>query len=135
VFFADWSIPGARPWRDPSETCRVPLQSASRRSPAVAILGARQVGKSTLARLTFPDWPLLDLENPRDEERISADPLFALSQHGRVVIDEAQRVPELFPVLSAHLDTNSRRRVVLLGSASPHLVRAISESLAGSAEA
>jgi predicted AAA+ superfamily ATPase len=109
------------------------IQALARRSPALVILGARQAGKSTLAKLAFPDHAHLDLENPRDAARIAADPLFALEQHRHLVIDEAQREPSLFPVLRAFLDADPRRRVVLLGSASPRLVRGVSESLTGRA--
>jgi predicted AAA+ superfamily ATPase len=102
-----------------------------RRSPALAILGARQSGKSTLARLAFPDFAYIDLERPVDLTRVAQDPEFLLSQSPRLVIDEAQRLPELFPVLRSHLDRQPRYRVVLLGSASPGLVGRISESLTG----
>jgi predicted AAA+ superfamily ATPase len=109
------------------------LRGIGRRSPATVLLGPRQVGKSTLARLAFPDHTFFDLEDPRDEARVRADPLFALSQQTHVVVDEAQRLPALFPILRSYLDANARRRVVLLGSASPGLVRSISESLTGRA--
>jgi len=105
----------------------------ARRSPALVLLGPRQVGKSTLARLAFPDHAFFDLEDPRDEARLSADPLFALSEHRAIVIDEAQRRPELFPILRSFLDADARRRVVLLGSASPNLLFRVSESLTGRA--
>lgn len=97
------------------------------------ILGARQTGKSTLARAAFPEHAFFDLEDPRDDARIDRDPLFALSEHRHIVIDEVQRRPELFPLLRSFLDADARRRVVLLGSASPHLLRAVSESLTGRA--
>lgn len=102
-----------------------------RRSPALAILGARQSGKSTLARLAFPEFTSIDLERPVDLVRAAQDPEFLLSQSPRIVVDEAQRLPELFPVLRSHLDRHPRQRVVLLGSASPGLVSRISESLTG----
>lgn len=102
-----------------------------RRTPALAIVGARQSGKSTLARLAFPDFTFVDLERPVDLARAAQDPEFLLSQSPRLVIDEAQRLPELFPVLRSHLDRHPRHRVVLLGSASPGLVAHISESLTG----
>lgn len=118
----------------PRERIATPrLRAIGKRSPATVILGARQVGKSTLARLAFPDHTFFDLEDPRDEARFGADPLFALSQQTKVVVDEAQRLPALFPILRSYLDANARRRVVLLGSASPGLVRSISESLTGRA--
>jgi len=102
-----------------------------RRSPALAILGARQAGKSTLARLAFPGFVHIDLERPLDLARAQQDPEFLLSESPRLVIDEAQRLPELFPILRSHLDRHPRQRVVLLGSAAPGLVRSISESLTG----
>jgi len=105
--------------------------SLSRRFPALAILGARQIGKSTLARQAFPDFTYVDLENPLDFSRANADPTFLLSQHSALVFDEAQRLPALFPALRSFLDGSPRRRVVLLGSASPGLLTRISESLTG----
>lgn len=107
------------------------LLRLARQFPAVGILGPRQAGKSTLAQLTFPGWQRLDLEDPVDYDRLRADPLLLLEEHPRLVIDEAQRMPELFPVLRTVLDRHPRHKVALLGSASPRLVRGISESLTG----
>lgn len=107
------------------------IERLARSFPAIALLGARQVGKSSLARMAFPDHARLDLENPDDLRRLTRDPLFVLGQDTRWVIDEAQRMPELFATLRFWLDENSRRRVVLLGSASPSLTKSISESLTG----
>lgn len=107
------------------------LQALLRQFPAVAILGARQVGKSTLARTALPRFRMLDLEDAGDFQRLAADPAFVLGQQRRLVIDEAQRLPALFPVLRSFLDRHPRHKLVLLGSASPGLVRQISESLAG----
>lgn len=109
------------------------VQGLGKRTPALVILGARQTGKSTLAKLAFPEHAYFDLENPLDAARIDRDPLFALSEHRHIVIDEVQRCPELFPLLRSFLDADARRRVVLLGSASPHLLSATSESLTGRA--
>lgn len=102
-----------------------------RQFPAVGILGPRQAGKSTLAELSFPGWQRFDLEDPIDFDRMRADPLLVLEEFPRLVIDEAQRLPELFPILRALLDRRPRHKVALLGSASPRLVRGISESLTG----
>jgi predicted AAA+ superfamily ATPase len=109
------------------------VRALARRSPALVILGARQVGKSTLARMAFPEHAFFDLEDPRDEARLAQDPLFALSEHRRIVLDEVQRLPQVFPILRSFLDADSRRRVVLLGSASPRLLSSVSESLTGRA--
>lgn len=107
------------------------LVALLRQFPAVALLGARQVGKSTLARAALPDYHYLDFEDPRDAALVERDVAFALEQHPRLIIDEAQRFPPLFPALRSHLDRNPTRRVVVLGSAAPGLLSRVSESLAG----
>jgi hypothetical protein len=101
--------------------------------PAVLMLGPRQCGKSTLARRLLPGWTHFDLERPADHSLLRADLEGFLAAHPRqVVIDEAQRLPELFPALRFQLDrSRGRGRYLLLGSASPELVRAASETLAG----
>ena len=102
--------------------------------PIVAIIGARQCGKTTFARKKLADWTYLDLERPSDRRPLEADIEARLRTIGnRVVIDEAQRLPELFPVLRSLTDEDRSRkgRWVLLGSASFDLIRGISESLAG----
>lgn len=112
------------------------LNGLLRRSPVVAIVGARQVGKTTLARqlaaarkgrTTF-----FDLEDPADLARLQ-DPLLALrGLRGLVIIDEVQRRPDLFTVLRVLADRpGTPARFLLLGSAAPHLLRQSSESLAG----
>ena len=109
-------------------------------SPAVALLGPRQVGKTTLARAIAaqsPDCLYLDLENPRDVARL-ADPGRYLELHADrlVILDEIQRMPDLFRVLRGQIDERRRsgrrsRHFLLLGSASDRLLRQSSESLAG----
>jgi predicted AAA+ superfamily ATPase len=106
------------------------------RFPAVAILGPRQCGKSTLARTVlagFPDALHLDLERPSDQARLRDPEAFFAANTGRLVcLDEIQRMPELFPVLRAVLDAGQRNgQVLVLGSASPELLRQSSETLAG----
>ena len=112
----------------------VRLTRALRRSPVVGLLGARQVGKSTLARQLEPAH-FYDLENPRHLARLS-DAMGELeSLKGLVVLDEIQRRPEIFPVLRVLADRRPRRaRFMVLGSASPALLRQTSESLAGRIE-
>jgi uncharacterized protein len=102
--------------------------------PIAAILGPRQCGKTTLARMIAGQEPstYFDLENPVDIRRLSA-PLSVLEGlSGLVVIDEVQRQPSLLELLRVLVDNpNGRARFLLLGSASPHLIRKASESLAG----
>ena len=108
------------------------IESIFSRSPICAILGPRQVGKSTLARSLNPDH-FFDLEDPRDASRLG-NPLLALEGlSGTIVIDEVQRMPELFPILRVLADKKEGppRRFVLLGSSRPEIVRGASESLAG----
>jgi len=101
--------------------------------PAVLVVGPRQCGKSTLVRNAYPEWTHVDLERPRDRERLEGDlEGFFEASLGRVAIDEAQRLPEIFPVLRHVIDRSKRKgRFILTGSASPALMRAVSESLAG----
>jgi predicted AAA+ superfamily ATPase len=101
--------------------------------PAVLVVGPRQCGKSTLTKHTLPDWEHLDLERPSDLALLNADLEGFLSVHAKkVVFDEAQRSPELFAALRHRIDSGSGKgRYVLLGSASPALMRSVSESLAG----
>ncbi len=106
------------------------------RYPVVALLGARQVGKTTLARALARRWKepvhFFDLESPVDVARV-ADAMLALEPlRGLVVLDEIQRRPELFPVLRVLADRpRNPARILVLGSASPELLRQSSESLAG----
>lgn len=106
-----------------------------RTSPVVALLGARQSGKTTLAQQVLTAarrGERFDLEDARDLQRLT-QPMTALeSLRGLVVIDEVQRVPELFPTLRVLADRKPLpARFLVLGSASPELLRQSSESLAG----
>lgn len=112
------------------------LRHLVRRHPVVGIIGARQVGKTTLARqfavgMGAPVF-YYDLENPEDLAKLS-DPMLALKGlKGLVIIDEIQRFPDLFPVLRVLVDRpRIRTRFLVLGSASPDLLRQSSETLAG----
>ncbi len=109
--------------------------TAMRTNPVVAILGPRQCGKTTLARMiaaTRDDCEVFDLENPVDVSRLSA-PMQALAPlHGLVILDEIQRRPELFELLRVLVDRpESNAQFLVLGSASPQLIQGTSESLAG----
>ena len=105
--------------------------------PAVAILGARQVGKTTLAKQISASQKkptlYIDLENPLDVRRL-ADPYTFLTDNTDkfIIIDEVQTIPSLFAVLRSVIDEDRRNgKFILLGSASPQLVKGVSESLAG----
>ena len=106
-------------------------------APAVALLGARQVGKTTLAEQAAAAWTgpvtLYDLEVAAMREALSATPERLLrGAEGLVIIDEVQRLPALFEVLRPVCDARDRNAVfLLLGSASWDLIKGVSESLAG----
>jgi len=110
------------------------LGTALQRSPAVALLGPRQTGKTTIARAIAEAHHsrFFDLEDPADQAALQ-NPMLALgSLRGLVILDEVQRAPELFPVLRVLLDRpETPARFLLLGSASPNLVRGVTETLAG----
>lgn len=108
-----------------------------KRSAIVALLGPRQAGKTTLARMFVKpgDLNYFDLESPESLARLS-EPMTALKDlKGTIVLDEIQRVPELFSLLRVLSDRRPRRaKFLILGSASPELIRHASESLAGRIE-
>ena len=110
------------------------IRAALRVNPVVTLLGPRQCGKTTLARGLARGTVsrYFDLEDPTAEARL-AEPMTALAPlRGLIIIDEVQRAPTLFPVLRVLADRpRTPARYLLLGSASPDLVQASSESLAG----
>ncbi|HQG38790.1 MAG TPA: ATP-binding protein [Chitinophagales bacterium] len=104
--------------------------------PSVALLGPRQVGKTTLAKNImnkFKNTVYLDLEDRDDFNALQNPKLFFENyRNALVVIDEVQRMPELFPALRAEIDANRKAgRFLLLGSVSPDLLQKSSETLAG----
>ena len=107
-----------------------------KRYPVVGIVGARQVGKTTLAREIVKHakrpYTFFDLENPEDLSRLSA-PMIALKDlKGLIVIDEIQKQPDIYPVIRVLADRPKRRsRFLILGSASPAFIKKSSETLAG----
>src|SRR5712692_945639 len=113
------------------------IRAALKRSRMTALIGPRQAGKTTLARQIVPpdSRAYFDLEDPRSLARL-AEPMTALGPlRGVVVIDEIQRRPDLFPVLRVLTDRRPPpARFLILGSASPDLLRQSSETLAGRME-
>ena len=105
--------------------------------PIVTILGARQVGKTTLVKQLFEgrgnDILFLDLEKDADRNRLSDPELFLTANADKtIVIDEAQVMPDIFRILRPIVDENpAPGKFLLLGSATPSLVKGVSESLAG----
>lgn len=109
------------------------LQRLARGFPIVAITGPRQAGKTTLAKMTFPDKPYLSLEDPDMRSLAEEDPRGLLARFPKgAVLDEAQRAPQLFSYLQTHVDTDMRAGMfVLTGSQQFGLLPGISQSLAG----
>lgn len=101
--------------------------------PIVAITGPRQAGKTTLAKMAFPDKPYLSLEDPDMRSLAESDPRGLLSRFPKgAVLDEAQRTPQLFSYLQTHVDADARPgKFVLTGSQQFGLLSGISQSLAG----
>src|SRR6266705_2048372 len=113
------------------------VRTALRRSRVVAVLGPRQCGKTTLARQFVPADSLnyFDLEDPQSLARLTEPNIALRPLKGLVVIDEIQRRPDLFPLLRVLADRKPLpARFLILGSASPDLLKQSSETLAGRLE-
>lgn len=101
--------------------------------PIVTLTGPRQSGKSTLLKYSFPDYQYVSLEDPDVREYAQTDPRGFLSTYpDKTIIDEAQRVPELFSYLQTHVDSHSKEGMYLLaGSHNFLMMQSIGQSLAG----
>lgn len=103
-------------------------------NPIVALLGPRQCGKTTLARMISQEMAPIyfDLEDPTDLMKLTNPKLMLQHQKGLIILDEVQRKPDLFPILRVLVDQpDFQGTFLILGSASPQLVKSVSESLAG----
>ncbi len=110
------------------------IQLLLKHFPCVAILGARQVGKTTIVKQVLPKAAFFDLEKRADFERIHRDPDFFLSQQEKpIIIDEAQISPDLFSALRVAIDAKRHKngRFLISGSSAPNLLHRIHETLAG----
>lgn len=109
------------------------LKDKLKQVPAICILGPRQVGKTTLAKHLNENYIYIDVENPRDFAKLSdAYSFLEALQKETVIIDEIQLMPELFSTLRPLIDSKrTPGRFILLGSASPQLIKGVSETLAG----
>ena len=113
------------------------VKKAISRSPIVALLGPRQCGKTTLARMICDHRPstYFDLESQTDLRRLANPEMILASLSGLVVIDEIQVKPDLFPALRVVVDKpDNKCKFLILGSASPHISKSVSETLAGRVE-
>src|SRR6201996_7640887 len=116
-----------------SRTAEITLKKLATQFKAIALTGPRQSGKSTLARTTFPDKKYVSLENPDVRETALTDTRgFLNNLPNGAIIDEAQRVPELFSYLQQVLDeSNEKGRFILTGSNNFLMLESISQTLAG----
>jgi len=113
------------------------LETAVARSPVTALLGPRQAGKTTLARMFTAGKPAIffDLESIPDQRRLQNPELVLGGVNGLVIMDEIHRMPELFGTLRVLVDRPGQKaRFIILGSASPEIIRNASETLAGRIE-
>ncbi len=101
--------------------------------PVLTLTGPRQSGKTTLSRMAFPDRPYVSLENPAQREFAQEDPIAFLARYrDGAIIDEVQRVPQIFSYLQGMVDEDPRPgRFLLTGSQNLALVDAVTQSLAG----
>ncbi|HKI01516.1 MAG TPA: ATP-binding protein [Thermoanaerobaculia bacterium] len=109
------------------------LLDLATRHPVLTLTGPRQSGKTTLSRMAFPDLPYVSLENPAQRELAQEDPIAFLARYGDgAIIDEVQRVPQIFSYLQGLVDEDPRPgRFLLTGSQNLALVNAVTQSLAG----
>jgi uncharacterized protein len=117
-------------------TLEAHLKKAAREYPVVFLTGPRQSGKTTLSRMAFPRFAYASLEEIDQREFARSDPRGFLARFGPrqgVILDEVQRVPELFSYLQGVVDRPGTRRFILTGSQQFHLSRRISQTLAGRA--
>lgn len=106
------------------------IESLIKTFPVTAIIGPRQCGKTFLAKHT-KHAAYFDLESPRDFTRLENPQMSLEDIEGLIVIDEVQRNPALLPIIRYLVDNNKKQKYLLLGSASPDLMKKSSESLAG----
>lgn len=117
--------------------CLKTIATAVKRAPVTTLLGPRQCGKTTLARIYGDERnaTYFDLESLPDQRRLQNPELMLGSLQGLVVLDEIQAMPHLFSVLRVLVDRpENKARFLILGSAAPHIIKNASETLAGRTE-
>lgn len=102
------------------------------RGRIIVITGARQVGKSTISKKTFKNYPVIDMDSPVERSvYANMNPNDWLNQYPRVIIDEIQKFPELFGTIKACYDRDENAKFILLGSSQLLLQKGVKETLAG----
>ena len=116
-------------------TLQAQVEAAASRYPVITVTGPRQSGKTTLARMAFPDRPYVSLETPSEREFVGDDPLGFLTRFPEgAILDEVQRAPELLSYLQGIVDEDpAPGRFILTGSHNVALMEGVSQSLAGRA--
>src|SRR5690606_24296899 len=114
-------------------TMATELRKRIEQYPILAVTGPRQSGKTTLLKTLFPDYVYVSLENPDQRSFAKEDPNGFLKQYAnKTILDEVQRVPELFSYLQTAVDGSGLMgQYILSGSQNFHLLRQITQSLAG----
>jgi predicted AAA+ superfamily ATPase len=114
-------------------TLAIEIRKRISQYPILAVTGPRQSGKTTLLKTLFPDYAYVSLENPDNRSFAMEDPNgFLLQYAGKTILDEVQRVPELFSYLQTAVDESGQMgQYILSGSQNFHLLKHITQSLAG----
>ncbi len=109
------------------------IKDALKKFSVIVVSGARQVGKSTMLLNEFPDYKYFTMDDFDTIDLIKNDPMLIFNQNDRIIIDEAQKFPELFNIIKIVVDRFKNKRILISGSSNLLLMKNISESLAGRA--
>jgi predicted AAA+ superfamily ATPase len=109
------------------------IKDALQKFPVIVISGARQVGKSTMLLNEFSDFSYFTLDDFDTIDMIKTDPLHIFNQYENIIIDESQKLPEIFDTIKFIVDRDKRKRIILSGSSNILLMKNITESLSGRA--
>lgn len=110
------------------------MKDSAEKFPVIYMGGPRQCGKTTLSKMAFPDYHYVNLEDPETRSFAANDPkaFLKMAEKSGLIIDEVQRVPELFSSIQVYVDNEEKMgRIILTGSQNFLLLEAITQSLAG----